>query len=381
MIINKVAILTAFNETLSHITNCMSKALIDIGIEVLNVKPRINAGKYFIDLEAIHELKEFAPDCVFFMGVNGFFRTKNNSHLFNDLKIPYYIFNFDYTTRLKTYIEELDQTYLAGVYTWDRKYIQTYENWGIENVKFLPLATAPDYFDPPQGKRDTINISFVGNIISNEIISTHQLSLPEELIIKAEHIISKKNKDSSLNIFDEKLHSHSLPKENITDFYRYINYRTLTYYRKRNIYALARNHNINVFGPDTWQEIKKENIKINNPIDYKKDLQSIFHQTKVNLNFSVAQLATSLNQRIFDCFGNGNFILTDYKEDLDYLFAEDNIKIPFFITPKELCEKTDYYLNNDPEREKITSHIQEVILKKHTWKNRMQSVLNDILHN
>lgn len=374
----RIAVFSAHGNILPHISECIKRALRQLNVSILSVSWGNLNGKDIIDEKMIKELKDFSPDFTLFIGMNGFIRVNEKDHLLDLLKIPYIILFFDFSLKLEKNLKLYDQKYLKAVFIWDRSYIPILKKWGIKNIHYLPLATDPDYFGAPKSEPDKFDLSFIGTIVNNPQIQAVRNKIPTKIIPLAEKIIKEKINNPGYNIFSQDILNNKEIKKNFQDFYIYINYHHLAYYRKQNIYALSRHYTLEIFGPPQWNEINSTRINLNPIIDYQKDLISVFHQTKINLNFSAPQLTSSINQRIFDCLGSGNFLLTDYKEDLDYLFRKDNVEVPSFTSRKELLEKVDHYLSHGPERKAISKKIQKVILKKHTWKHRMELLLHTI---
>ena len=84
---------------------------------------------------------------------------------------------------------------------------------------------------------------------------------------------------------------------------------------------------------------------------------------------------TSLPSRIFETAGCGVFQLTEYSDILAQHF-EIGKEIVCFKNNKELRDLIKYYLKNEREREEIAGNSQIRAYKEHTYKHRMQTLLN-----
>ncbi|HAR62970.1 MAG: hypothetical protein DKM50_03925 [Candidatus Margulisiibacteriota bacterium] len=369
MIPTKIAILPSDSPTYFHMLNCMEKALQALGITTFRLSLSNTATHKALLFEDFEKLLHFAPDLVFFIGISGLISVSDD-HLLNKYKIPYVQFFFDYPFKLP-YSSSLNHNYLKKIFTWDRLHIPIFNHFGFNDITYLPLATDPDYFEYDHKTEQTYNVSFVGTLSDENLLKNYYNQLGIRLQELANTELKKKAADASYKLFTCET---VLPREQdcfFTDYSCYINDRANNYKRKTYLAQLSQSHTLDIFGNSSWSSLKS--IRLHSPVDYQSRLAKIFAQSKINLNLTTAQLTTALNQRVFDCFGSGNFMLTDYQEDLDYLFPKDSV--PHFTSKTELIEKVDYYLNFPEDRIEITKIIQAEILQKHTWKHRMQEVL------
>jgi spore maturation protein CgeB len=86
----------------------------------------------------------------------------------------------------------------------------------------------------------------------------------------------------------------------------------------------------------------------------------------------------SINNRTFDVAACGAFQLIEFKEDLPNHFNEDEEMVSF-KNDLELMKKLDYYMEFAEERQRIADNARNRVLKEHTFKHRMEKML-DIIH-
>ncbi|HCT83953.1 MAG TPA: hypothetical protein DF296_02015 [Candidatus Margulisbacteria bacterium] len=371
----KIMLCPSDNRLFSHMLNCIEKALIKIGATVIRLSiSKNNTNTFHISTEDLNAIHFFAPDYIFFIGLNGIIKTSasdNNDHLFEKLKIPYVQFFFDFPMNFP-FFASLSHNYLAHIFTFDREHIPIFNHFGFHNVSYLPLATSPEYFDQKSTQNKRFEISFVGSLVDDAKIFECYKNLDTPLKLSADELVNNKIKDPGFNIFTLENMLKANPGNYFYDYFWYMDSRYGNYLRKTFISYLNKHFPIKIFGNNQWTNIKKTNISP--PVDYRQ-VMNIYNDSNINLNFSVGQLTTAINQRIFDCFGNGNFVLSDYRADLEYLFSDTRVAIPTFRTKEELREKCSYFLYHPKEREKITKTLQEIILQEHTWEHRMKTLL------
>lgn len=107
-----------------------------------------------------------------------------------------------------------------------------------------------------------------------------------------------------------------------------------------------------------------------------RDMGRIYSESKVGFNSSVSN---DINMRIFEIMSSGCFLLTNYikSNGFEDLF-EDRKHLVVYKNDRELFLFADYYLENQEERERIARLGYEMVLKKHTYYIRVQSMFNYI---
>lgn len=103
-----------------------------------------------------------------------------------------------------------------------------------------------------------------------------------------------------------------------------------------------------------------------------EDAARKFSQSRVVFNISIKD---DLNMRVFEALSTGSFLLTNYIPTLGELF-EDGKHLVTYKTLDEMIEKTKYYLEHEDEREKIALAGYDEFTSKHTYKHRVQTILD-----
>ena len=97
----------------------------------------------------------------------------------------------------------------------------------------------------------------------------------------------------------------------------------------------------------------------------------------LNINQWEADEASGTTLRVADVPACGSFFLTEYSEGLKDLF-ELETEICTFMTPDEMQEKVEYYLNHEGERERVARAGLERTRKLPTPRDRMKQLLADL---
>ena len=139
-------------------------------------------------------------------------------------------------------------------------------------------------------------------------------------------------------------------------------------------------YNIKFFGsdPPDWLQSNLKNFHSGYPV-FLNDKSNSLLKSKIvlnNLNFGEIQ---SLSARVFETAGIGAFQIFDYSDSVSDIFEE--FECVTFKNSDDMKDKVDYFLNNPFERDKIAEAARKKILKKHTYKNRIDTLLNVIYKN
>lgn len=81
--------------------------------------------------------------------------------------------------------------------------------------------------------------------------------------------------------------------------------------------------------------------------------------------------------RVFETLSTGSFLLTNWLPTLGDLF-EDGKHLVTYKSYDEMVEKARYYLEHDDEREAIAAAGYDEFIKKHTYRHRVETILDTI---
>lgn len=137
--------------------------------------------------------------------------------------------------------------------------------------------------------------------------------------------------------------------------------------------VLQTNHDVSVYGSG-WEEfidskfIKGEFI----PND---ELHKNYSSCKILLNdhWDDMKKFGFISNRLFDALACGTFVISDEISAAKELF-DDNIVT--YNGVDDLNTKLEYYLANDDERELKAKNGKEIVLKSHTFENRVKSLID-----
>lgn len=131
-----------------------------------------------------------------------------------------------------------------------------------------------------------------------------------------------------------------------------------------------------------WDKIDKFKNYYQGFINYFK-LPAVYASTKIvidDANRGTKEYG-AVNSRVFDALACGTLVITNGKKGAEETFKN---KLPVFKSKKELNELIEYYLSNDDLRIAKIKELQRIILEKHTYHNRANTLkerLEEFNHN
>lgn len=119
---------------------------------------------------------------------------------------------------------------------------------------------------------------------------------------------------------------------------------------------------------------KKFNLKLGKNMYFEK-MAKLYSQTKIIFNLPPSY---ELNPRLFEGMACGSLVLTPcYQMGVNDLFKNKK----HFVTYKnlwDLLNKINFYLKNEKDREYITHQGEKLVLKNHSYLNRVHQILNAV---
>lgn len=234
---------------------------------------------------------------------------------------PYYI---DQTSDLSRYYD--------FVFTIDTAALEFYEKDGHKHVYQLPLATEPQIFKP----KEKIEAQFKSDICIVGYPYPDRIQYVQFLLQNTNYkiIVVGKWKKALLHIKNHPnlvIYGRWLEPSIVADFYNGANI-VLNTHRPTNLKQNQNRHGLE---------------------------------------------SKTINNRTYDVASCGSFQLIEYKDDLPNHFIEDEEMVAF-RNDQELIKKIDYFIQCEEERQRIANNARKRVLKEHTFRHRLDKMLNII---
>jgi spore maturation protein CgeB len=106
------------------------------------------------------------------------------------------------------------------------------------------------------------------------------------------------------------------------------------------------------------------------------DMYQVLRRSRITLNSHIDLAGREAgNMRLFEATGIGAFLLTDFKDNLDTLFAPDR-EVAVWRSIDECLETIHRYLGGDKSRAEIAQAGQARTMAQHTYRHRTAEILS-----
>ena len=128
-----------------------------------------------------------------------------------------------------------------------------------------------------------------------------------------------------------------------------------------------------LFGKN-WENFVKFKKYYHGFLNYSK-LPEVYASTKIvidDVNRGAKNFG-AVNSRVYDAISGGTLVLTNDETSAHEIF---NDKLPVYKSKEELNYLIQYYLTNENSRKAKIKELQEIVLEKHTYENRANTLRN-----
>ena len=270
---------------------------------------------------------------------------------------------------------------------------------GVKHVYYLPLAVNAERVkncieaasEKEKGKYRG-DISFVGGLYYKNSYDAIEDKLPEYLQGYFDACMEAQLDLYGDNVFDRLLTADILERLcEIIDFHQsdtafsdiklvfsstYLGFKTAQKERIRNLNALASRFEVNLYTDRTDDRLRGVHVK--ESVDYREEMPLVFHESDINMNFTIRNIRTGLPLRIWDILGAGGFLLTNYQIELGDFF-ENGKDLVYYDSLDDMMRKAEYYLDHEDERKTIAQNGLKKIVQYHTYEHRIDVILKTVL--
>jgi hypothetical protein len=252
---------------------------------------------------------------------------------------------------------------------------------GASRVTSLPLAADRDIFRPRNDSRweELRRRSvFVGRSrFPGKERFFAGCSLPESLLTEAEELI-RAGARPHFGWWKERLGSATVWTGAGEAELRRVGYgaeEATRVWRSMVLEAVAGTSPLTIYGDKGWNGLVQNGAELQGEVDYYGPLSHIYEHAGVSLNLTSLLLPRGLNQRHFDVWAAGGFLLTDATPGLA-LFPQSLTREVTFHTPHEAAALARRFLLDPSARMEIGRAWREEILRNHTYGHRVDEILD-----
>ena len=322
----------------------------------------------------IRAVAEFRPDFMLTVNLSGMDDAGLFAQIFGDLEIPLVSWFVDDPRTIL-----MDRTVYGSPYsvalTWERSYVPYLAGLGFAEVHALPLAVDTEVFNAAPGEAWDLPPAFVGNSMTE--FAAREWAWTESHPPVAEALreafsagrVHRHAFAQGLEAMLGPCVAHFDPDER--RHAEMVCFIEGTRRLRRGLIEALSSENVCACGDPAWSEIAPMSAP---HIDYTSTLPQFYARCEVNLNTTSIQMATTVNQRVFDCPAAGGFLLTDAQSEIEELFDPDS-EVAVYHDFDEAREKLRYYRAQPQLRREIVQRARARILAHHTYAHRLERIL------
>ena len=280
------------------------------------------------------------------------------------------------------------------IFNFDKSNCLEFQGMGVKHMYYLPLAVDTDRLDAIIDGADDLElyrneVAFVGSLYERNTYDKLKIVLPDYLKGYLEAVMQAQMSVSGANIIEEMLTPDIL--EQLQQYFKLdksedsfsdlglifsttvLGFKIAAMQRKRGLIALSKQVPVSIYTNSNTKELIR--VDYRGSVDYWTQMPKVFRMSRINLNFTIPNIKTGLPLRMWDIMGAGGFLMTNFQAELPESFVEDRDFV-CFDGEKDLVEKSLYYLSHEKEREAIAMHGYEKVKKMHSYRIRLQQMLD-----
>ena len=282
------------------------------------------------------------------------------------------------------------------IFTFDKTNYLEFREMGVKHIWYLPLAVDTDRIDAIIDQSDDLmayqaDVSFVGSLYERNSYDRIKPTLPDYLKGYFDAVMEAQLNISGANMIEPMLTTEIL--EQLQQYFSLeksegsfsdlglifqttvLGFKIAEIERRRALIELSKHFDVNVYSNSNVSDLVR--VRYCGSVDYWSEMPKVFHESKINLNFTIPNIKSGIPLRVWDILGAGGFLLTNYQAEIPLYFKEGEDLVCFDGT-EDLVQKTDYYLHHDEERRRIAKNGYGKVKKYHTYIQRIQTILETI---
>ena len=141
---------------------------------------------------------------------------------------------------------------------------------------------------------------------------------------------------------------------------------------------LSQKYQVDLYTYDKTPELPK--VRNRGTAEVMEEASIIYRCSKINLNISLRSILTGIPLRSFEIMGNGGFLLSNFQQDYLEYFVEGE-DYDYYVDYEDMGRKVEYYLTHEKERREIAQNGYRKVKQQHTYKNRVDTIVEVIYEN
>ncbi len=365
------------------------QTFLDMGFEVDVVEQSLSCYDEDAEFHArlLALLQETAYDFVFTINYFGVV-----SDACEQFGIPYVSWSCD--SPLISMFHESVNNECNYIFLFDKSNYAFFKAYGARHIWYLPLAVDAGRISHILRHADDLElyrneISFVGSLYERNTYDKLVPNLPPYLKGYFDCVIEAQMNVSGGNLIDplltdeicEKLQQYYHLEKTARSFSdlrlvfatTVLGFKVAREQRRSCLLELAKRHPVSIYTNSNTQDLLR--VTYRGSVDYWTQMPKVFHESRINLNFTIPNIHSGIPLRVWDVLGAGGFLMTNYQPELE-LYFDLNKDLVIFESRQELAKKAAYYLAHEEERREIARSGYEKVKQCHSYKQRMAQMMD-----
>lgn len=131
---------------------------------------------------------------------------------------------------------------------------------------------------------------------------------------------------------------------------------------------------VHIMGDNAWQDILSTEHTFYKPVNYYTQLPSYYKNSRFTLSLTSLLMPANLSQRHFDVWKHDGFLLSSPSKGMD-IFPSNIVSVISVQNPQDCLNRLELLLTNPKLKTEIAQAMQNEITQKHTYKHRLQRIL------
>lgn len=319
-------------------------------------------------------LIEVRPDFILSINLSGMDVDGMLARFFADLKVPHATWFVDDPRTILMGRTDFASDYTIAL-TWERAYTDYLSTCGFAAVHSLPLALDESVFLIPSGGEPVHPPAFVAHSMADYAEREWDAVRARPPLLAAVNGAFEKGRvnradfgtgvASVLGAAASQFDAEDLRRAELVFFIEG------TRRLRRSLVDTLTPDGLVVRGDESWRALTPN---WGPGLSYTEELAPFYRDCMVNVNSTSIQMATAVNQRVFDCPGAGGFLLTDNQGSLADLFDIES-EVAVYNTPEEARMQLRWFMGRPHARREIAARARKRILGEHTYGHRLQEMV------
>lgn len=327
----------------------------------------------------LDRLREHRPSLFFCVNFQGLDPYGQNAAALHQLNVPVAIWCVDNPFHL---LPALKSTFWqrCTLFVTDDWFLRPLQEHGAQHVFHLPLAADPEHFQPQGALLDASlaeKIVFVGRSSFPDKDSFFAgCALPRELMTQANAMMDQSRRPDFAWWWEHSGQVPLWPGKAVRQI-GFASEQCSQKWRVAHLSVAAQDGRLTVFGDQGWRPLLPKSVELRPEMDYYGPLPDIYRQARYTLNLTSLLLPHGLTQRHFDVWTVGGFLLTDNTPGLN-IFDQELVHETAFAKTEDLLGCIRRLEREQNLAEQLRTGWRKHILNKHTYDQRMATVLNAV---